>query len=155
MTKKQLAAAALIAAMVTTGAGAATTTTRAGETIERDETTTIMMFDDISPFYDNLENIAASLVIEDGTAYCDSSFLQRTTKRAVMTTSLQRKKPTATTWSTVKSWSDEYNTTGVHLVEHTYSVSLGYQYRNYVTVKFYSGSKVVEEISLDSPVKIA
>lgn len=150
MKKKQLAAAALIAAMVTTGAAATLTN---AETPQNDENTSVMLFDDASPYYTNLENIVSSLIIEDGTAYCGSSFLQRTTKRAVMKTNLQRKKAANKTWSSVQFWTDEYSTTGPHLVEHSYKTVAGYQYRNLVTVTFYSGSTVVEEVSMDSPVK--
>ena len=164
---KQFAATALLCAALTTAAVAAEPPTGAPEVHtpnymssivaqpRSDESTSTMTFDVGSPYYTNLSNIIASFVIEDGKGYCGSSFQQRTTKRAVMTTEMQRKKSTATTWSTVKTWSDEFDTKGAHLVEHSYDVVSGYQYRNYVTIKFYSGSTVIEEVSLDSPVKLS
>lgn len=117
--------------------------------------TTVMSIDVGSPRYDNLSTLAASLTIENGTAYCDSSFYQRNTKRAVMTTQLQRRQRASDSWSTVATWSDEFSSTGSHLVEHTRTVSSGYEYRNHMTVKFYSGSTVVENVSIDSPVKVS
>lgn len=156
--KIKQATAAIVAAMLLAGstAGALSTTTAELPAVQAiDSNTNAITFDEKSPYYVNLSNIIASLSIEGffNTAYCDSSFYARTDKRAVMTTDLQRRKSSSDSWTSVKKWEDEFSSVGSHLVEHTKNVSKGYEYRNYVTVKFYSGSTVVEEVTMDSPIK--
>ena len=107
----------------------------------------------LNPRYTNISSIASGLTISSlGRAACTGTATMRNDYDGTLTMTLEKLNDNDR-WEEVTSWSTEFSGPEVVMLDRGYYVRKGYSYQVVTNVEIRDGSKVIESVSIFSPIK--